>query len=92
MIEFNFAISHLELIGWLGNLLLALCALPAAILAIKRGNCDHIGVSLMIPWTAGEVFALYYALQFESVPLNMNYVANLVFLVVLWYYKIWRRK
>jgi len=92
MIEINYAISHLELIGMLGNLLLAFCALPASVLAIKRGNCDHVGVSLMIPWSLGEVLALYYALQFESIPLNINYVANIVFLAILWYFKIFRRK
>lgn len=74
----------IELVGWTGNILLAFCAVPAALSALltKRSPTPW---SLLIPWLSGEVLALTYAASSISSPwpLLTNYSVNIVCICVL---------
>jgi len=75
-----------ELIGWIGNLLLATCSLPLAYDAWRRGKSD-ISAGFLIMWGLGELLALIYGVSLDgSGPLILNYGVNLLGIgVVLWF-------
>lgn len=75
--------------GWLGSLLLSICGIPQAIRCIKTGNATGMSNMFIWMWFWGEVFTLYYILSFEkvSLPLVVNYSANISSLIVIIYYK-----
>lgn len=78
----------LEVIGWVGSIFLAICALPQAIHSYKTKNADGISHGLLWLWYFGELLTLIYisATSF-SWPLVVNYSLNLVLLHVVLYYK-----
>lgn len=44
---------------------------------------------MLLMWFIGEIFLIIFAVQTAQYVLLLNYVANVVFLVVMIYYKIW---
>lgn len=76
-------------IGWIGSLLLAFCGLPQAITAIKTKSGKGISWIFLIMWFIGELFTLIYIWPKSDMPLIINYSANLAFLLIIIYYKIW---
>ena len=82
----------LEFIGYVGSIFLAICGLPQAIQSYRQKNSDGLNVSFLLLWTFGEIFTLIYVIPIMSIPLLINYVANLCFLCVIWKYKIWSLK
>ncbi len=42
-------------------------------------------------WGVGEVLTLVYVLPKMEIPLLFNYAANIVFLLVITYFKVWPR-
>jgi uncharacterized protein with PQ loop repeat len=78
-----------ELLGWLGAFLLAFCGLPQAIDSFKNKSSYGVTWGLLLMWGSGEIFALLYVLPTMQWPLLFNYSANLLFLSVIIYYKIW---
>ena len=80
------------MLGWIGSICLSFCGLPQAIHSIKVGNSDGLTYSFLMLWTIGELFTLKAVAL--DIPLNyliFNYVSNLVFLSIIWYYKLLRR-
>jgi len=85
--------AMIEFIGWFGSLLLAFCGLPQAIVAIRKGNAEGIDTLFLLSWFLGEVFTLTYI--FYSTfrwPLIFNYTANIVFILIIFYFKYYPRK
>ena len=79
----------LHSLGWLGSLLFAFCGLPQAIHSFKYKNSDGLSWGFLNMWFFGEVFTLMYVFPKEDVwPLVFNYALNLLFLGVIYYYKI----
>lgn len=78
----------MDTIGWLGSVLLALCGLPQAILAIKEGHSKGISWWFLGMWGVGEVLVLVYILPLNQVPLILNYAVNIVFVAIILKYKI----
>jgi uncharacterized membrane protein HdeD (DUF308 family) len=78
----------MTLLATIGSLLLALCGLPEAISAYKNKSCG-LGWPMLLMWVLGEIFLIIFAVQTAQYVLLLNYVANVVFLVVMIYYKIW---
>lgn len=76
-----------EHIGWIGSFLLAACGAPLAIEAYKKKRSD-INIWFLLSWYVGELFMLAYALKFKSGQLNFNYIANIIFISIVLYYKI----
>lgn len=83
----------METIGWIGGMLLATCAFPQVIKVWRDGNADgmsHLNVWL---WCFGEIFMLAYVLlQQFSFPLLLNYGLNLIFVLIIIYFKYFNKE
>ena len=79
-----------EQVGWVGSILFALCGLPQAIQSIQDGHSNGIAWGFLLMWLGGEVLTLYYVWQKDEklAPLLFNYSLNLIFLVVIIFYKL----
>jgi uncharacterized protein with PQ loop repeat len=82
----------MEFIGWLGAICFAFCALPQAIHAIRFKTANGVTWGLLVLWTLGEIFTLIYVLPKGYLPLIVNYVANLILLSIIIYYKVLDKK
>ena len=82
----------LEYCGWLGSLLFALCGLPQAIQSYKDKNSYGLNWLFIIAWFFGEIFTLVYIIPKGDIPLIVNYSVNLIFVVIIAYYKIYPKK
>lgn len=77
----------MEIISWIGSLLLAMCGLPLAIEAIKTKQCN-ISNSFLAMWGLGELFVVIYTVYKNESALTFNYISNIVFISILLYYKV----
>jgi hypothetical protein len=82
----------IELTAWLGNLLLAVCAVPQAWASYKQGHSNGITKEMLWLWGGGTLLAL--PLQFERGIMQavMNYNVNLFLISVIVYFKLFPRK
>jgi uncharacterized protein with PQ loop repeat len=78
----------MEIIGWIGSILLAFCGLPQAIESYKTKSSAGITWGMLIMWFWGEIFTIIYILPKFHLPLLFNYTANVIFLSIIIYYKI----
>ena len=80
----------LELIGWIGSMLFAFCALPQCIMVCKQKHAQGLSWGFLLMWMMGEVLCFFYvALQpMIQVPLLANYVLNFIMLIIIIAYKI----
>jgi uncharacterized protein with PQ loop repeat len=83
----------LELIGWIGSVLLACCGIPQAYSSHKDGHSDGISHAFLWMWAIGEVLTFTYVLGFQtlSLPLIANYAVNILVLLVIIKYKYFPR-
>ncbi len=75
----------INIIGWIGAVLLATCGLPQLFKSIKTKNFDGLSLVFIIWWLLGEIFLLIYV-SYEAfkLPLLFNYGINiLVCLIIL---------
>ena len=77
----------MEVIGTIGNILLALCAIPATALTIARGEC-RLDTSFLTLWTLGEVMVFSYVLYLANYPLLLNYSVNTLCCLIMCGYKL----
>lgn len=78
----------MEIIGWIGGMLLATCALPQVIKVSRERSADGMSDLNVWLWCFGEIFMLSYVLFVQfSLPLLLNYGLNLIFVLVIMYYK-----
>jgi MtN3 and saliva related transmembrane protein len=78
----------MEIIGWLGSILLAFCGLPQAIESYKTKSSEGLTWGFLFMWFVGEIFTIIYILPQMVLPLLFNYTANIIFLSIIIYYKI----
>ena len=79
--------KFLEGMGWAGGILLAFCGLPEAIATIVRGSCA-LSWGLLLMWLFGEIFVLIPVwLRVKKNWLLVNYIANIIFVLIMVYYK-----
>lgn len=80
----------IDLIGFFGATMFALCAAPQAAQCVKQGHAKGINHIFLSMWFMGEVAMLAYTLLAIGVnwPLILNYFLNLVFISVIVYYKM----
>ena len=78
----------MEIIGWLGSILLAFCGLPQAIESYKTKSSEGLTWGFLFMWFVGEIFTIIYILPQMVLPLLFNYTANVIFLSIIIYYKI----
>lgn len=82
----------MEMIGWIGSILLAFCGLPQAIESYKTKNSDGLTWGFLIMWGLGEIFTIIYIIPKWHWPLIFNYTANIIFISIIVYYKIKPRR
>lgn len=82
----------MEMIGWIGSILLAFCGLPQAIESWKTKNSDGLTWGFLIMWGLGEIFTIIYIIPKWHWPLIFNYTANIIFISIIVYYKIKPRR
>jgi len=75
-------------IGWIGSILMAFCGLPQAIESYKTKSSRGLSWGFLIMWFSGELLTLIYILPKMDLPLLFNYTANLIFLIIIIYYKL----
>jgi uncharacterized protein with PQ loop repeat len=81
----------MENIGWLGSILLAFCGLPQAIESYKTKSSEGLTWGFIGMWFIGEIMTFIYILPKLDLPLLFNYSANIIFLLIIIYYKIFSR-
>lgn len=83
----------LQLIGWLGATLFALCALPQVIHVWRTKRTEDLSWGFLLMWFFGEVFTFGYVYMIGEVngyhqwPLIANYSLNFIFLCYILYMK-----
>ena len=78
----------MEIIGWTGSALFALCGLPQAVQSAREGHSHGLSWLFLLMWFWGEVFTMIYVWPKMDYPLLANYLTNMVFLVIILFYKI----
>jgi len=80
----------MEIIGWIGSMLFAFCALPQCIMVCRQKHAHGLSWGFLLMWLLGEVLCFWYvAMQpMMQVPLLANYVINFAMLIVIIWYKI----
>jgi len=76
----------LNIIGYIGGILLAVCAIPEVIRTYNDKRC-HLGWPFLLLWFVGEIFMEIYAIALMDYPLIFNYSFNLITTAFLLYYK-----
>jgi hypothetical protein len=82
----------MEIIGWIGAGLFAICALPQAWQCWREGHSRGLNWFFLLAWGGGEILMIIYVLPKMDIPLLANYFINMIFLIIMLYYKIWERK
>lgn len=81
----------MDFLGYIGSICLAICSVPQAYMSYKQGHSRGISFGFLFLWTAGEIFTLLYIIPKADIPLLINYLSNLIFLSIIWKYRIFPR-
>jgi uncharacterized protein with PQ loop repeat len=82
-----------ETIGWIGNILFAVCVVPQALKTFKTKSVKDLSAMFLWLWFFGELLTLVYIVfgDLESgtkhFPLYFNYVVNIILCSYLVYAK-----
>ena len=82
----------MENIGWLGSILLAFCGLPQAIESIKTKSSEGLTWGFIGMWFIGEICTFIYILPKMDLPLLLNYTANIIFLAIIIFFKLYPKR
>lgn len=77
--------------GWIGSFLLAICGLPQAMKSLRQGHSKGLSTYFLVLWSVGEVFTLIAVVDLKVDYLLLNYISNLLFLLIIWFYKLYPR-
>lgn len=79
----------IDVIGWVGATLLAICSIPQTLLSIKQKHSDGVSSLFLMLWYFGTLLTgIYVAVETSSnYPLMANYLINFIMLQVIVYYK-----
>ena len=81
----------MELIGWTGSVLLALCALPQAIKSVRTGSAEDLSWLFLLMWGVGDICLLVYTWPLDKLALTLNYSLNIVLIAVIVSVKVRRQ-
>lgn len=90
--SFIVGMSFLQLLGWTGGILFALCSVPQVILTYRQGNAHGLSWGFLLMWTFGELFTTIYVWPKQDWPLLFNYFFNLLCLFVILWYKLFPKE
>lgn len=83
----------MEIVGYVGAFLLAICAFPQAISSIITGNSNGLSHTFLWSWLIGEILMLTFTLNTigPSGPFFYNYLVNTVLLGIITCFKYFPR-
>ena len=83
----------MQIIGWLGSALFAICGFPQALACYRQGHARGLDSYFLWAWFLGEVLTACYVYSTVDKPwvLLSNYVVNGLFLLVIFRYKYFER-
>jgi uncharacterized protein with PQ loop repeat len=87
-----------ETIGWIGNILFAICAIPQVIKTFRSKSVKDLSVLFLWMWFVGELLTFIYIgfgdLETDTfhLPLYFNYVVNIFMACFLIYAKYYYPK
>lgn len=81
----------MEIIGWIGAILFSVCGLPQAWQCAKDGHARGLNWAFLLLWLGGEIFTIIYIWDKPDLPLKVNYMVNLLYLIVMIRYKLKER-
>jgi uncharacterized protein with PQ loop repeat len=82
-----------ETIGWIGNILFAICAIPQVVKTYKTKRTKDLSVLFLWLWFFGELLTFIYIVVGDieasslHLPLYLNYIINIVLASFLVYAK-----
>jgi MtN3 and saliva related transmembrane protein len=77
-------VVSIEILGWIGAVLLATCGLPQLYKTVKTKKFDGLSLTFIIWWLAGEVLTLTYITNSAfRWPLIFNYGINILVCIIL---------
>ena len=85
----------IDIIGWMGATLFAICGIPQLYKSlINTSSVKGLSLSFILMWFFGEIFTLIYAIfRVPKLPLLVNYVFNLMIITsIVLIYMIYRNK
>ena len=81
-----------DMVGWIGNILLAICCIPQALKAHRNGHSRGISRIFIATWFVGELCAFYYHLNTsDKYPQIFNYIINILGTSVILWFRIFER-
>lgn len=82
-----------EIIGWVGALCFAFCAIPQLVTTLRLGHARGVSGLFLAMWLLGEVCMIYYVLNTSlNWVLLANYIMNSFCLLFIVYYKMFPRR
>lgn len=83
----------IELLGYLGGIIFAICALPQSIQSYKEGHSRGVNALFLWLWLFGELitFIYVYLKHGVDIPLFLNYTVNIILILFIIRYKYWER-
>jgi uncharacterized protein with PQ loop repeat len=82
-----------QVLGWIGAILFAICAVPQVIKTYKTKEADDLSWLFLLFWIGGEILTFIYiiiddiSLNITHYPLYINYVFNILLVMYLLYAK-----
>lgn len=82
-----------ETIGWIGNILFAVCGIPQVIKTFRSKSAKDLSILFLWLWLTGELLTLIYIFTDDletgalHIPLYFNYVVNIFMACFLIYAK-----
>lgn len=77
----------IDLVGYIGSICFAICGIPPAVEAIRKGYCEYPKSFLWL-WFIGEIATTIYVIAIAKYILLINYIVNLLCLMVL----LWKNR
>jgi uncharacterized protein with PQ loop repeat len=77
----------MELIGWIGSIMLSICGLPQAIQSFRDKHSNGISWGFILLWLFGEIFAVVYVIYKKEYPIIFNCGLNTLIVSIICYYK-----
>lgn len=83
----------METVGYIGAFLLAICALPQAVMSWRQGHSRGLSHGFLLSWYVGELCMLSFVIETVGPhgPLYYNYLLNAALLTIIVKYKYWER-
>jgi len=87
-----------EIIGWIGNILFAICGIPQVIKTFRSKSAKDLSLLFLWLWFSGELLSFIYILTGDletgdyHFPLYFNYIVNIFMACFLLYAKYYYPK